>query len=96
MTTVIDKQKYDFRRTKGLIKIRGVDPYFINAKYKTDTGDTSVNLLLGSGYWATCRHPNYLSEATTFIVFSAFQGPYPIACHLPAVFVAGLSPFLQL
>ncbi|KAK5965678.1 DeHydroCholesterol Reductase [Trichostrongylus colubriformis] len=89
MTTVIDKQKYDFRRSKGLIKIRGVDPYFITAKYKTDTGDTSANLLLGSGYWATCRHPNYISEAVTFIVFSAFQGPYPIACHLTAIFVTG-------
>ncbi|KAK6021888.1 hypothetical protein OSTOST_12431, partial [Ostertagia ostertagi] len=51
MTTVIDKQKYDFRRSKGFIKIRGVDPYFITAKYKTDTGDTSANLLLGTALW---------------------------------------------
>ncbi|XGW06542.1 hypothetical protein V3C99_016670 [Haemonchus contortus] len=89
LTTVIDKQKYDFRRSKGMIKIRGVDPYFISAKYRTETGDTSANLLLGSGYWATCRHPNYMSEAATFVVFSAFQGFYPIYCHVPAAFVTG-------
>nr|CDJ91141.1 Ergosterol biosynthesis ERG4 ERG24 domain containing protein [Haemonchus contortus] len=89
LTTVIDKQKYDFRRSKGMIKIRGVDPYFISAKYRTETGDTSANLLLGSGYWATCRHPNYISEAATFVVFSAFQGFYPIYCHVPAAFVTG-------
>ncbi|VDP10250.1 unnamed protein product [Heligmosomoides polygyrus] len=89
LTTVTDKQKYDFRRSKGLIKIRGADPYFITAKYKNDNGDTAANLLLGSGYWSQCRHPNYVCEAGTFIVFSAFQGLWPIACHLPAAFVAG-------
>ncbi|EYC05706.1 hypothetical protein Y032_0080g1324 [Ancylostoma ceylanicum] len=46
LTTVIDKQKYEFRRSKGVIKIHGVDPFFITAKYKNDHGDTSANLLL--------------------------------------------------
>ncbi|VDM77347.1 unnamed protein product [Strongylus vulgaris] len=86
------------RRSKGVIKIHGVDPFFITAKYKNDQGDTAANLLLanlhlpGSGYWSISRHPNYISEAATFAVFSAFQGPATLACHLPAVFIAGKSP----
>ncbi|EPB70819.1 ergosterol biosynthesis ERG4/ERG24 family protein [Ancylostoma ceylanicum] len=89
LTTVIDKQKYEFRRSKGVIKIHGVDPFFITAKYKNDHGDTSANLLLGSGYWSISRHPNYICEAATFAVFSAFQGPATLASHLPAIFIAG-------
>ncbi|VDN20670.1 unnamed protein product, partial [Cylicostephanus goldi] len=88
MTTIIDHQKYEFRRSKGVIKINGVDPFFITAKYKNDNGDTAANLLLGSGYWSISRHPNYICEAATFAVFSAFQGPATLACHLPAVFIA--------
>ncbi|VDL77374.1 unnamed protein product [Nippostrongylus brasiliensis] len=95
LTTVIDKQKYEFRKQKGIIKINGVDPYFITAKYKDDKGDTSANLLLGSGYWSLCRHPNYIFEAATFAVFSAFQGYSPISVHFPALFVAGFL-FLRL
>ncbi|KJH45363.1 ergosterol biosynthesis ERG4/ERG24 family protein [Dictyocaulus viviparus] len=103
MTTVIDKQKYDFRKSKGKIKINGLDPYFITAKYKNDQGDTSANLLLGvfyyelfpqcsprSGYWSKSRHLNYACEAATFFIFSAFQGSFaPIACHIPALFITG-------
>ncbi|VDM63830.1 unnamed protein product [Angiostrongylus costaricensis] len=90
MTVAIDKQKYDFRRSKGKMKIGGLDPFFITAKYKNEQGETSANLLLGSGYWSKSRHPNYLCEAATFFTFSAFQGPYvPVACHFPALFITG-------
>ncbi|KAE9415591.1 hypothetical protein Angca_004515, partial [Angiostrongylus cantonensis] len=47
MTVAIDKQKYDFRRSKGKMKIGGLDPFFITAKYKSEQGETSANLLLG-------------------------------------------------
>ncbi|KAJ1350285.1 hypothetical protein KIN20_006045 [Parelaphostrongylus tenuis] len=90
ITFVIDKQKYDFRRSKGNMKIGGLDPFFIAAKYKNERGETSANLLLGSGYWSKSRHPNYVCEAATFLTFSAFQGlSAPIVCHVPAIFITG-------
>uniref|UniRef100_A0A0K0DJ07 7-dehydrocholesterol reductase n=1 Tax=Angiostrongylus cantonensis TaxID=6313 RepID=A0A0K0DJ07_ANGCA len=79
-----------FMRSKGKMKIGGLDPFFITAKYKSEQGETSANLLLGSGYWSKSRHPNYLCEAATFLTFSAFQGPYvPVVCHFPAIFITG-------
>ncbi|CAI2352612.1 unnamed protein product [Caenorhabditis sp. 36 PRJEB53466] len=86
-TAKCDRQKYEFRKSKGDLKMGGVDAFFISAKYRTDSGDSNVNLLLGSGHWGACRHPNYTSEALTFFTFSAFQGFPSIAAHFPAFFV---------
>uniref|UniRef100_A0A8R1I6Z2 7-dehydrocholesterol reductase n=1 Tax=Caenorhabditis japonica TaxID=281687 RepID=A0A8R1I6Z2_CAEJA len=88
-TAKCDRQKYDFRKTKGDFKMGGVDAFFISAKYKTESGEPNINLLLGSGHWGVCRHPNYTSEALTFVAFSAFQGFPSIFAHFPAFFVIG-------
>lgn len=42
--SAIDRQKYTFRKVNGLIKINGVDPYFISTKCR-DSGENK--LLLG-------------------------------------------------
>lgn len=103
-TARCDRQKYEFRKSKGDLKMGGVDAFFISAKYRTDSGDPNVNLLLGqaipqklrktkiflgSGHWGVCRHPNYGSEAITFCAFSAFQGFPSVFAHFPALFVIG-------
>ncbi|CAI5452217.1 unnamed protein product [Caenorhabditis angaria] len=88
-SSLIDRQKYEFRKSKGELKVNGVDAFFISAKYRTESGDSNVNLLLGSGYWAYCRHPNYLLEAVTFLTFSAFQGFPSTIAHFPMLFVIG-------
>lgn len=88
-TNKVDRQKYKFRKSKGDMKINNSDPFFITGKYKNDVGEVYSNLLLGSGHWSKSRHPNYLGEALTFIVFSAFQGFPSILAHFPAFFVAG-------
>ncbi|EGT49166.1 hypothetical protein CAEBREN_14595 [Caenorhabditis brenneri] len=87
-TSKCDRQKYEFRKSKGSLKVGGVDPFFISAKYRTDSGETNANLLLGSGHWGVCRHPNYTSEAISFLAFSAFQGFPSVLAHLPAIFVS--------
>ncbi|CAB3397870.1 unnamed protein product [Caenorhabditis bovis] len=89
LTERIDRQKYEFRKCKGDMKIKGFDSFFITAKYKTDSGDAKANLLLGSGYWSLSRHPNYVSEAATFLIFTAFQGFPSICAYTPAFFITG-------
>uniref|UniRef100_A0A1I7V322 7-dehydrocholesterol reductase n=1 Tax=Caenorhabditis tropicalis TaxID=1561998 RepID=A0A1I7V322_9PELO len=86
-TAKCDRQKYEFRKSKGSLKTGDVDAFFISAKYKTDAGETNANLLLGSGHWGVCRHPNYTSEAVSFLAFSAFQGFPSVLAHFPALFV---------
>ncbi|CAD6186890.1 unnamed protein product [Caenorhabditis auriculariae] len=88
-TAMIDRQKYEFRKSKGTLKFGGTDPFFITAKFKMDNGEPGANLLLGSGYWAICRHPNYLSEAVTFATFCAFQGFPSVLSYFPVIFVIG-------
>jgi len=57
-----DRQRQYFRRTQGQCKIWGTDPFFIEAKYRTEAGETMTNLLLGSGWWGVARHFHYLPE----------------------------------
>ncbi|PIC30857.1 hypothetical protein B9Z55_021956 [Caenorhabditis nigoni] len=86
-TAKCDRQKYEFRKSKGDLKMGGVDAFFISAKYRTDSGEPNANLLLGSGHWGVCRHPNYTSEAVSFLAFSAFQGFPSTLSHFPALLV---------
>uniref|UniRef100_A0A914YHL8 7-dehydrocholesterol reductase n=1 Tax=Panagrolaimus superbus TaxID=310955 RepID=A0A914YHL8_9BILA len=68
-----DLQKYNFRAANGKIKINDKDPYFLAAKYKNESGETAVNLLLGSGYFRSSRHLNYTTEFLTFLTWSSLQ-----------------------
>lgn len=57
-----DRQRQEFRRSKGAGKVWGKDPLFIEAKYKTESGEIKSSLLLGSGYWGLSRHFHYVPE----------------------------------
>lgn len=50
-----DLQRQRFRASNGICKIWGNDPYFIEAKYRTESGELKSSLLLGSGYWGISR-----------------------------------------
>ncbi|CAJ0939839.1 unnamed protein product, partial [Mesorhabditis belari] len=86
-SSFVERQKYDFRIKKGMVKISGNDPFFIQARYKTETGDGAYNLLLGSGYWGFCRHPNYGCEILIFFCFSMFQGAKAAHFYFPLIFL---------
>ena len=70
----IDLQKYEFRAAKGKLKINDKDPFFIAAKFRMENGDTGISLLLGSGYFSSCRHLNYTTELLTFISWNLLVG----------------------
>lgn len=57
-----DKQRQEFRRTNGRLKIWGEDPEYIEAKYKTADGEIRTSLLLLSGWWGLSRHFHYIPE----------------------------------
>ncbi|ETN70903.1 hypothetical protein NECAME_04754 [Necator americanus] len=50
LTTLIDKQKYEFRKSKGVIKIHGVDPFFITAKQRILVHEPTSKLPKRSGH----------------------------------------------
>ncbi|CAJ0582438.1 unnamed protein product, partial [Mesorhabditis spiculigera] len=87
LISFVDRQRYEFRIRKGMMKISGNDPFFIQAKYKTETGDPAYNLLLGSGYWGYCRHPNYVCEILIFACFCGFQGAKAAHYYFPLIFL---------
>nr|CAD2202018.1 unnamed protein product [Meloidogyne enterolobii] len=70
INTTIDLQKYNFRQNIGQLKIDGKDPFYICARYRREGGEMGTTLLLGSGYWGLCRHPNYLTEFFTFLCWT--------------------------
>jgi len=39
-------------------------------RYKKESGDNAIALLLGSGYWGMARHPNYTAEFCTFLAWT--------------------------
>uniref|UniRef100_A0AC35FB07 7-dehydrocholesterol reductase n=1 Tax=Panagrolaimus sp. PS1159 TaxID=55785 RepID=A0AC35FB07_9BILA len=73
LNSACDLQKYNFRAANGKLKINDKDPYFLAAKYKNESGETAVNLLLGSGYFRSARHLNYTTEFLTFLTWSFLQ-----------------------
>ncbi|KAF7637270.1 hypothetical protein Mgra_00003236 [Meloidogyne graminicola] len=70
INTTIDLQKHNFRQNIGQLKIDGKDPFYICARYRREGGEMGTTLLLGSGYWALCRHPNYVAEFCTFLFWT--------------------------
>ncbi|GMR58555.1 hypothetical protein PMAYCL1PPCAC_28750 [Pristionchus mayeri] len=77
------RQRLHFRQHRGNVKVRGHDPYFILAKYRSEGGDTAANLLLGSGYWGSSRHPSYAFDLGAHAAFSLMGGWSGIFGHTP-------------
>ena len=90
MNSSIDLQKYGFRAAKGKLKIDDKDPFFIAAKYRTESGDTGISLLLGSGYFSTCRHLNYTTELLTFITWNLLVGSTNTLAYISPMVLAPL------
>ncbi|VDK42421.1 unnamed protein product [Gongylonema pulchrum] len=87
VTADIDQQRVRFRLTNGNMKIWGRDPFFITAKYRRNNGEIGANLLLGSGWWGLCRHPNYFCEWFTFACWTVLQGTFTFFCCFPLLFL---------
>lgn len=52
LNTKIDLQKYQFRKADGQLKIGNVkDPFYINAKYRKENGESGTQLLLGKKFY---------------------------------------------
>jgi 7-dehydrocholesterol reductase len=79
-----DRQRQYFRADHGRHKIWGKDPVFIEAKYKTESGEVKTSLLLASGYWRISRHFHYLPE-----ILAAAAWTIPVWCkeYLPYFYI---------
>ncbi|VDM95651.1 unnamed protein product [Thelazia callipaeda] len=87
VTADIDQLRVQFRLANGNMKVWGEDPFFITAKYRRKNGDIAANLLLGSGWWGLCRHPNYFCEWLTFASWTMLQQPNTIFTCSPLIFL---------
>ena len=75
-----DRQRQEFRATKGKLKIWGQDPVYIEAKYKTKDGEERTSLLLACGWWGLARHFHYVPEIMSsffWCVPALFTHPLP-------------------
>lgn len=75
-----DKQRQDFRKTGGKLKIWGAEPDYIEAEYVTEDGETRKSLLLCSGWWGLARHFHYIPEILAsffWCVPALFTHPLP-------------------
>ncbi|KAK6109049.1 Uncharacterized protein BM_BM1723 [Brugia malayi] len=87
ITVDSDWQRTQFRLANGNMKIWGEDPFFITAKYRRNNGEIASNLLLGSGWWGLCRHPNYFCEWLTFACWTILQGTNAFFTCFPLLFL---------
>ncbi|GMS79640.1 hypothetical protein PENTCL1PPCAC_1815 [Pristionchus entomophagus] len=81
------RQRLHFRQHRGNVKVSGHDPYFIMAKYRSDGGDTTANLLLGSGYWGSSRHPSYAFDIGVHAALSMMGGWSGVFGHAPFIVI---------
>ena len=75
-----DRQRQEFRRTGGKVKIWGREPEFIEAEYTTEDGKVHKSLLLASGWWGISRHFHYVPEILAsffWCVPALFSHPLP-------------------
>ncbi|KAI3422263.1 hypothetical protein GPALN_012792 [Globodera pallida] len=70
LNTATDLQRHNFRRSNGDLKIDGKDPFYICVRFRKKSGESATALLLGSGYWAMARHPNYTAEWFSFLAWT--------------------------
>ncbi|OZC07208.1 hypothetical protein X798_05786 [Onchocerca flexuosa] len=87
VTVDSDRQRVQFRLANGNMKVWGEDPFFITAKYRRKNGEIAANLLLGSGWWGLCRHPNYFCEWLTFACCTTLQGANTFFTCFPLLFL---------
>lgn len=64
-----DRQRQQFRKFNGKIKIWGSHPKFIKAYYTTSKGDKKESLLLVDGWWSLATHFHYLPEIVAAFFF---------------------------
>jgi len=57
-----DRQRQEFRRVNGKMKVWGKAPKMVKAQYKTKSGEIKTSLLLASGWWGLARHFHYVPE----------------------------------
>lgn len=75
-----DRQKQIVRKTDGNCKIWGMNPNIIRAKYRTENGCISENILLASGWWGLSRHFHYVPEillAFCWTIPAGFENTLP-------------------
>jgi 7-dehydrocholesterol reductase len=83
-----DRQRYVFRQTGGDCLIWGHTPAFIEASYKTASGEKKTSLLLVDGWWKISRHFHYVPEILASFFWSVpalnsgFVGPYFYVIYL--------------
>uniref|UniRef100_A0A915J3N5 7-dehydrocholesterol reductase n=1 Tax=Romanomermis culicivorax TaxID=13658 RepID=A0A915J3N5_ROMCU len=87
-----DRQRQQFRASRGRQKIWGKDPLFIEAKYKTESGEIKTNLLLASGWWGVSRHFHYLPELLASFCWTCL--PVGFGIFLPHFYVMYLTILL--
>ncbi len=89
MNSAVDLQRHLFRESDGRIKVSGgKDPFHINARFRRGSGESGTSLLLGSGYWAVIRHPNYVFELLTFLVWTVALGTFSLHAYIPPLLLA--------
>ena len=74
VTYDIDRQRAEFRSSKGTALVWGKAPEFITARYLTASGETRESLLLASGWWALARHLHYAPELLAAFCWSSASG----------------------
>jgi len=73
----VDRQRQQFRRQNGKMKINGKMAEYLVAEYETVDGKTHSSMLLTSGWWGTCRKVNYFFELCAAFLWSiTFANPY--------------------
>mmetsp|Transcript_20233 Transcript_20233/g.20342 ORF Transcript_20233/g.20342 Transcript_20233/m.20342 type:complete len:442 (+) Transcript_20233:148-1473(+) len=78
-----DRQRQEFRKSNGTMRIWGGPAYFITASYTTADGVKRSSLLLTCGWWGVSRHFHYIPE----ILASVFW------CIPNSMAIGGIIPF---
>lgn len=93
LTYCSDYQKQILRETEGDCIIWGSAPKAIKATYRDASGKERTSLLLASGFWSFCRHPNYFFEILSSFCWVLPSGGKSL---LPYMFVIYLTTLLTL
>lgn len=79
-----DRQRQEFRRAEGKLKIWGKEPEYIVAKYLTKDGTERSSLLLASGWWGLARHFHYIPEVLASVFWCVpAQTTFPLPYFYP-------------
>lgn len=84
-----DRQRAEFRRSKGKALVWGAPPRKIVASYRTADGGRKSSLLLLSGWWGLARHFHYAPEIAAAFFWSLPGGNF-LFPYMYVIFLAGL------